>query len=770
MGLVLAPLRNAKHGLCGLAANRGWTIAQGSSMRAGKRCFNEQETAGTQDRKKYRSKKRKRHSAFSLEIHNALLPVCSPLSSLCLYRQIPHYPILRRSRKNVIGAANAALMPASAPPIATRFSAASRSFQVDRTARPVHRLKRGADLRFASDGSNPFNNSRTPGPKSKTHDTGLEGAPKSEGARRAMTMPTSTAGGRRIANISATVASAWPNRYDVIVFLAVGALFLAVAHGAKSMHRPLEGLEINPVSLDSANLPQYALLTTLRMFAALGFSLLFTFIVAPLATKSKKAERVIIPALDILQSVPVLGFLTFTVVFFMSLFPGSELGAELAAIFAIFTSQAWNMTFSFYQSLKTIPHDLDEVTTHFHLSQWQRFWKLEAPFATPGLVWNMMMSMSGGWFFVVASEAISVGDTKIALPGIGSYLSLAIDQRNIEAVGWAVAAMAVVIMLYDQLIFRPVVAWADKFRVEVVAAQATPHSWVLDLLRRARFVTAINSRLGQAVDVFSGNLSNLSRQIPEPKVGSSTHKLLDWAWNVALLALVIWAAWSVIAYVRASLGWPDLEEAITGGFITFLRVVILIAVASLIWVPIGVYIGLRPALAERVQPVAQFLAAFPANVLFPFVVLGIATYHLNPDIWLSPLIVLGTQWYILFNVIAGASVFPSDLTEACTLYRIKRWQWWRKVILPGIFPYYVTGALTASGGSWNASIIAEVVSWGDTKLEAHGLGAYIAKATNAGDFHRVVLGVGVMSVFVVILNRALWRRLYVLADRRLRID
>ena len=428
------------------------------------------------------------------------------------------------------------------------------------------------------------------------------------------------------------------------------------------------------------------------------------------------------------------------------------------------------MTFSFYQSLKTVPRDLEEVTTHFQLSAWQRFWKLEAPFATPGLVWNMMMSMSGGWFFVVASEAISVGDTKITLPGIGSYLSLAIDGKNIGAVAWAVAAMAVVIFLYDQLIFRPVVAWADKFRVELVAAQATPKSWVLDLVRRAQFFLAINAFLGRAVEIFSGNVSTLSKQIPDPKVGKSANRLIDWVWNIALLALVVWAGWSVFSYVHATLGLPDVVEAVRDGFITFLRVVILIAIASVVWVPIGVYVGLRPALAEHVQPVAQFLAAFPANVLFPFVVFFIATYHLNPDIWLSPLIVLGTQWYILFNVIAGASVFPSDLTEASTLYRLKRWQWWRKVILPGIFPYYVTGALTASGGSWNASIIAEVVTWGDTKLEAHGLGAYIAKATSAGDFHRVVLGVGVMSVFVVILNRAVWRRLYVLADRRLRID
>ncbi len=526
-----------------------------------------------------------------------------------------------------------------------------------------------------------------------------------------MTLATRTAGSRRIANISAHVASAWPNRYDAVVFFAFGALFVGIVQAANWMRQPLANLELHPVSLDPANLPQYALLTTLRMFAALAFSLLFTFIVAPLAAKSKKAERVIVPALDILQSVPVLGFLTFTVLFFIALFPGGEFGAELAAIFAIFTSQAWNMTFSFYQSLTTVPGDLDEAATHFRLSTWMRFWKLEVPFAMPGLVWNMMMSMSGGWFFVVASEAISVGDTKITLPGIGSFISLAIEQQNIGAVAWAVGAMAVVIVLYDQLVFRPVVAWSDKFRVELVAAQAQPQSWVLDLIRRARFLSVIGRYLGCLLDVFSGNVSSLSKQIPEPpKVGSATGKIFDWAWNAALLAFAAWAAWSVFSYVRATLGWADFEEAVLDAFITFFRVIILIAVASLIWVPIGVYVGLRPVLAERVQPLAQFLAAFPANVLFPFVVVGIAKFHLNPDIWLSPLIVLGTQWYILFNVIAGASVFPSDLSETATLYKVKRWQWWRKVILPGIFPYYVTGALTASGGSWNASIVAEVAS------------------------------------------------------------
>ena len=330
--------------------------------------------------------------------------------------------------------------------------------------------------------------------------------------------------------------------------------------------------------------------------------------------------------------------------------------------------------------------------------------------------------------------------------------------------------MGVVIVLYDQLVFRPVVAWADKFRVELVAAQVQPRSWVLDLLKRTRLLQAITGFIGAGVRFFSGGVSALTKQIPAAKVNGTAGKAFDVAFNIALLGVVAWGGWSVISYIRSTLGWPDLETAVIDGFITLLRVLVLIAVASLIWVPIGVYVGLRPALAERVQPLAQFLAAFPANVLFPFAVAGIVAYHLDPNIWLSPLIILGTQWYILFNVIAGASVFPSDLMEASTLFRLKQWQWWRKVILPGIFPYYVTGALTASGGSWNASIVAEVVSWGDTKLEARGLGSYIANATAAGDFHRVVLGVGVMSVFVVALNRLLWRRLYALADRRLRIQ
>jgi len=564
-----------------------------------------------------------------------------------------------------------------------------------------------------------------------------------------------------------------PNVYDLVVFILIAGVFVALAHGAREMGAPLSKLDVAPVTLDPTNLPDYALRTTLRMFAAILASLLFTFTVGTLAAKSRKAELVIVPALDILQSVPILGFLTFTVIFFMRLFPGSQLGAECAAIFAIFTSQAWNMAFSYYQSMRAIPSDLDEMTRHFRLSPWLRFVRLELPFSAPGLIWNTMMSMSGGWFFVVASEAIGVGDTRVNLPGIGSWLALAIEQKDIAAVALAVGAMAVVILLYDQLVFRPIVAWADKFRFEQTAAQQRPRSWVFDLVRRARVIKrmlAPLAELGTGLRTRITGLRGKALASPRGPMSPGLAKAADAAWLAVVVVGTGVVLWFVVRYLRANLGMADVAEAVGLGFLTLTRVAVLIAVASLIWVPIGVWLGLRPRAAARAQPIAQFLAAFPANVLFPIAVVAIVSLRLDPDIWLSPLMVLGTQWYILFNVVAGASALPTDLREASTIYRLRSRQWWSKVILPGIFPYYVTGALTASGGSWNASIVAEVASWGDTRLEAAGLGAFIAKATDAGDYPRVVLGVAVMSIFVVTINRLLWRRLYTLAARRYRID
>ncbi|MCA0247971.1 MAG: ABC transporter permease subunit [Proteobacteria bacterium] len=573
---------------------------------------------------------------------------------------------------------------------------------------------------------------------------------------------------RRSAPLGVGGARLWPNFYDLAIFILIAGVFAAIAHGARGMVAPAAWLASDPVTLDPANLPDYALRTTLRMFAAIVASLIFTFVVATLAAKSRRAELVILPALDILQSVPVLGFLTFTVVFFIGLFPQSQLGAECAAIFAIFTSQAWNMAFSFYQSLRTVPGDLDEAARHFRLSPWLRFWRLEVPFAAPGLIWNTMMSMSGGWFFVVASEAITVGDTTIKLPGIGSWLALAIAQRDVSAVLMAVGTMAAVILAYDQLLFRPIVAWADKFRFEQTAAQQRPCSWVYDLWRRGRLIRRVSALIG----VLSARIAAIApRRAPMPQwvAPAGAGRRADLVWLAVVLIAVAWALWRIVMFADQTLTLDDVAEAVSLGFLTLLRVAVLIALASLVWVPVGVWIGLRPGIATRVQPIAQFLAAFPANVLFPIAVVAIVSWKLDPDIWLSPLMILGTQWYILFNVIAGASVFPTDMREVAVLFRLRSWQWWRKVIVPGILPYYVTGALTASGGSWNASIVAEVASWGDTKLEATGLGAYIAQATEAGDYPRVVLGIAVMSIMVVACNRLVWRPLYRLAERRFRL-
>jgi NitT/TauT family transport system permease protein len=560
-----------------------------------------------------------------------------------------------------------------------------------------------------------------------------------------------------------------PNIFDVVALVLVIGAMVLIVYGGEQTVAPLSALDLAPVSLDPSNLPAYALRTTMRMLLAIVCSIIFTFIYAALAAKSRRAEMVLIPLLDILQSVPILGFLTFTVVFFMNLFPGRVFGAELACVFAIFTSQAWNMTFSMYQSMRNVPKDLEEASQSFHLSGWQRFWRLDVPFAMPGLIWNTMMSMSGGWFFVVASEAITVGNTTVTLPGIGSYVALGIQNRDLPAIGYAILAMLLVIIAYDQLLFRPLVAWADKFRFEQTASGIQPSSWMLDLFRRTRALRALSFPFVALNKV----ISNLQIRFPKRQETSTKNgppsRVVDAAWLTFVVAGTGYAAWAVYEYLSATLSISDLFRAVGYGFITLVRVVVLIALATLIWVPVGVWIGLRPKLAERIQPLAQFLAAFPANLAFPVVVVIIVRYGLDANIWLSPLMILGTQWYILFNVIAGASAFPTDLTEAASSFHLKGWRWWIKAILPGIFPYYITGAITASGGSWNASIVAEVASWGETHLTATGLGAYIADATAVGDFPRVVLGIAVMCVLVTLFNRLLWRPLYAFGERRLRL-
>ncbi|HWX81082.1 MAG TPA: ABC transporter permease subunit [Steroidobacteraceae bacterium] len=557
------------------------------------------------------------------------------------------------------------------------------------------------------------------------------------------------------------------SRWDVLAFIVVIGLIVFLGETSRGLFAPLTQLETSPLSLDPIHLPEYAARTTFRMLAALVLSLAFTLTYATWAAKSERAGRLLVPILDILQSVPILGFISVTVVFFMSLAPGRVLGAEFAAIFAIFTSQAWNMAFSFYQSLRTIPIELAEAAESFRLSPWMRFWQLEVPFGMPALIWNMMMSMSGGWFFVVASESISVGHTTVALPGVGSYIALAIEQKNLVAIGWAIATMLIVILLYDQLLFRPLVAWVDRFRVEQDPGVRVPDSWALTMMRRSRLIQA-------ATVAFHAGVLWTSRAVkrsdaPVKVAPDKPKRSLDILWVSLIIVAVVGGLWHIILVLIKNTPLREALQVAGLATLTMLRVFILIALASVVWVPIGVWVGMRPRVSQFVQPVAQFMAAFPANLLFPIAVFGIVRWKLNPDVWLSPLMILGTQWYILFNVIAGASAIPAEMRYAAANFGVSGWLWWRKVALPAVLPFYVTGAITASGGSWNAAIVAELASWGNTQIQARGLGSYIAEATTAGDFHRIVLGIGTMSLFVVIINRLFWRPLYYYAERKYRL-
>ncbi|HKQ09708.1 MAG TPA: ABC transporter permease subunit [Rhizomicrobium sp.] len=558
-----------------------------------------------------------------------------------------------------------------------------------------------------------------------------------------------------------------PSRWDLLAAALVLGFIIAFADTSRFLVQPLSVISGDHLSLDPSLLPGYALRTGLRMLLAMGVSLAFTFSYATWAAKNPRAGTLLIPLLDILQSVPVLGFLSVTVVWFLSLSPGRVFGAELACIFAIFSNQAWNMAFSFHQSLRTVPEDLTEAGRMFGLSAWARFWRIEAPFATPPLIWNMMMSMAGGWFFVTVSEAISVGKTNIALPGIGSWIAVAIEQRNIAAILEAIFAMLVVILIYDQLLFRPLLAWADRFRISEDQSEDPPQSWVLTMLRRSRLIDWMTAPFEQMMRwSYRWHPPHFGLRGAMREVDS---RLADILWYVLLSVLGLFCAWRIYTFAQANLTWADLGLTVWLGCLTMLRVVVLIALASLIWTPVGIYVGLRPRLTLIVQPVAQFLAAFPNNLLFPLAVSLIVAWKLNTNIWLSPLLVLGPQWYILFNVIAGARAMPKDLMDAGDNFGVKGWLWWKRVALPAVFPHYLTGAITASGGAWNASVLAEVASWGSITLHADGLGAYIIDATVSGDFRHVVLGMAVMAFFVVVVNRLFWQPLYWLAERKYRL-
>lgn len=559
--------------------------------------------------------------------------------------------------------------------------------------------------------------------------------------------------------------SRYINRWDILVFIILFSLLFFLGWAAKQMATPYFLGEPLIISQDPFLLPFYAFRTILRIFIALFFSIVFTFLIGTFAAKNRRAEQIIIPTIDVLQSVPVLSFMAMSISGFIHLFPGSLLGPECACIFVIFTAQVWNITLSFYQSLKTIPDDLLEMAKMFQLSPWQRFWKLEVPFSMSGLIWNMMMSMSASWFFVVLSEAIYVAHQEIRLPGIGSYIALAIDERNLWALFYAILTMMVMIVLYDQVLFRPLLAWSEKFKIEQPLEEY--QSWFIDLLRSSSLKKYYDSAWAKVKDkIVNGRWFNVNLLFDLRAYEVKPNCYLDWFWSLAVFLATVMTGYCLMNYILLTLRVDEIFHVIFLGAMTAIRVIVLIILSSLIWIPVGVWVGLRPRWAQKVQPVIQFAAAFPANLFYPLFVIMIVKFHLNVEIWITPLMILGTQWYILFNVIAGASMIPRDLCLVANNFGLSGWVWWRRLALPAIFPFYITGAITAAGGAWNASIVAEWVSWGSTTLKATGLGEYIQAGTMEGDFPRIALGTAIMCLYVLVFNQLIWLPLYRLAEER----
>ena len=518
-----------------------------------------------------------------------------------------------------------------------------------------------------------------------------------------------------------------PNYWDVLAFLFIAAIIFAIVWLGNQMVEPFSVGEPITISLDPSVLPLYCLRSVSRIFISLIFSLLFTFIIGAAAAKSKFAEKIIIPFIDILQSVPVLGFLSVSIWGFLVLFPNSLLGPECAAIFAIFTAQVWNMILSFYQSLLMVPKSLNEASRVLMLSPWQRFWSVDVPFAMPSLLWNMMLSISASWFFMVASEAIEVGNNTILLPGIGSYIAVAIKNANISAVISAVIAMFITIFLYDQIFFRPIMSWGSKFRTSSIGDDYNSNI-ILKFLHRtklARFIFRSITRLFKFIIALLGSIVTINFSSNEKGLMQKFSLFFTRAIKVCVFFIILLSILQLILFVHTKISVDELHHVIYLGALTSARVLIMILVCLILWVPIGVTIGLRSNIASKAQPIIQMLAAFPANLFFPLFVSFVIKYNLNIDIWLSPLMILGTQWYILFNVIAGALQLPHEQRYAIKLFATKKILCWRRFILPGILPHLVTGMMTAAGGAWNASILAEAVNWGNSELYARGLGAYI---------------------------------------------
>ena len=554
---------------------------------------------------------------------------------------------------------------------------------------------------------------------------------------------------------------------DLLMFAAGVALFYGVLVVGRTWLGPFTP-EVE-ISHSLLALPAYAGYSLLRITIAYVLSLAFTLVYGYIAAYNPRAERFMIPLLDVLQSIPVLSFLPGVMMAMVALFPGRQLGVEAGAILLIFTGQVWNMAFSFYASLKSIPKDMREAAKIYNFSWWQRFVEMELPFSAIGLVWNSMMSVAGGWFFLMACEMFVLGSRDFRLPGLGSYLQTAASAGDTRSILWGVATMIAVIVLLDQFFWRPVIAWAEKFKVEQVESTDAPHSWVLDLIRHSRSLAEIRKR---TVRPMSERLMQYFSQVHSTDKEEKRSPWKIWLTRIFALVLLAGMGYGVVrvGMILAGLQKAELQEAGIGLLATFVRVNLALLIGALWTIPAGVAIGFNPRLARIAQPLAQIAASVPATALFPVVLLLLIRVGGGLGVGSIVLLLLGTQWYILFNVIAGAIAIPTDLKECCSVFRLEGIQRWKKLILPGIFPYLITGLVTASGGAWNASIVAEYFHFKGHIYTTTGLGATISQATDAGNFDLLLAATMMMAATVVTINRLVWRRLYALAETRFRLE
>jgi len=562
------------------------------------------------------------------------------------------------------------------------------------------------------------------------------------------------------------------NIWDAFAITLVIWLFVALKNTMGYMSSPVPLSLEHTLSLDPLHLPEYAFRSIIRIFLALIASVIFSVIYALIAAKNKYLQKAMISLLDIMQSIPILGYLSFTLAGFIALFPGRMLGLELAVIFTVFTCQVWNITYSIYQSIITIPENLKNTDTVFKLNPIQRFILVEFPYAIPSLIWNIMISISNSWFFVVASEAIIDGNNAFFLPGIGSYIASAIGHEDLHSIFYAIGTMGVIILLYDQFLFRPLVEWSKKFRYDFTQSDSGFNkSWDKKLVTNSKILKILNHPFKKIYRYliahrFADSVTNNHNSSKRTKSSVKKHeRIKEIFWYLVVFMLSGYSLYKVGIFLHTEIPISEIQHTLYLGLITTIRIIAVMLITVVVWLPISIYIGFNPKLAKIAQPLALTFASFPANLIFPLCIFVIQKYNLNPDIWLSVLLILSMQWYLVFNIIAGASTFPANLKEVVKTFDIKGIKLLFKIITPSILPHFLVGAITAWGSAWNSTIVAEFAEWGTTKLTATGIGAYVTEANNAGDMSKIILGILVMLIYIEFFNRFFWRPLFHYADK-----